>query len=69
MVDVFIEEGNKLTFQLTERGRELLENIKSQMCDDYCRFPRDGVEHLDLFESYCANCPLNKLEAEDADEE
>lgn len=46
-----------------------LEEIKEDMCDNYCRFPReyflereDPEEGFDLMMSErCANCPLNDL--------
>ena len=43
----------------------LFEDIKTEMCEDYCRYPRewDGeAEGCELYESeICANCPLMKL--------
>ena len=45
---------------------EIIEEVKEQMCNDYCRYPRewDEEEHdgLELYDSdVCANCPLNRL--------
>ena len=37
---------------------EEIEDIKSQICDEYCRYPYD---YEDIRE-FCANCPLNKLD-------
>lgn len=42
-----------------------IEEIKSQMCDFYCKFPGmydKETEELELMESkICENCPLNRL--------
>jgi hypothetical protein len=45
---------------------ETIEEVKDQICEDYCRYPRewDEEEHdgLELYDSdICANCPLNRL--------
>lgn len=45
---------------------EIIEEVKDQICNDYCRYPRewDEEEHdgLELYDSdICANCPLNRL--------
>lgn len=44
----------------------ILEEVKTEVCDKYCRFPReyDPEEHddVDLFDSdICKNCPLTRL--------
>lgn len=42
-----------------------IENVWNQMCEDYCRYPREWDEEkegVELYESeICANCPMNKL--------
>lgn len=42
-----------------------IEEIIEEMCDDYCRYPREWdaeAEGCDLSESdVCASCPMNKL--------
>lgn len=44
---------------------EIIEEVKEQICNDYCRYPREWDEEeqgCDLSESEtCANCPLNRL--------
>ena len=46
---------------------EQIEEAKSQMCDDYCIYPKqpipEGKTDNWLFEddSPCVNCPLNNL--------
>lgn len=44
----------------------ILENVKNEMCDHYCKYPGvipEGKDENWLFEddSPCMNCPLNKL--------
>ena len=46
---------------------EIIEEIKTAMCNDYCRFPREREwveeeEGQELCENdVCAACPLNRL--------
>lgn len=37
-----------------------LEEIKEQMCDEYCRFCRDVADESALME-ICEECPMNRL--------
>lgn len=42
-----------------------IENVWAQMCEDYCRYPREWDEEKEGQELYtseiCANCPMNRL--------
>lgn len=44
---------------------ETLEEVKVQMCEDFCRYPLEWNEEeqgVELCESeHCQNCPLNRL--------
>ena len=50
---------------------EIIEEVKIEMCNDYCRYPReydpreyDPEEHdgAELYDTdICRNCPLNRL--------
>ena len=44
---------------------DVFEEIKEQMCEDYCRYPREwdkDEEGAELCESdICINCPLQRL--------
>jgi hypothetical protein len=44
---------------------EIFEEIKTAMCNDYCRYPREWDEEeqgQELCDSeVCAACPLNRL--------
>ena len=44
---------------------EILEEVKTEICNKYCKFPEEWDEEkegCELCESdVCANCPLNRL--------
>ena len=44
---------------------EIIEEVKEQMCNDFCRYPREWDEEkegCELCESeVCTTCPLNRL--------
>jgi len=44
---------------------ETIEEVKTAICNDYCRFPREwdaSTEGMELDESAtCEDCPLNRL--------
>lgn len=39
---------------------EQFEDIKTEMCNEYCRFPREIPEEEELYKK-CEVCPLNLL--------
>ena len=40
---------------------EIIEEVKEQMCDDYCRYPREQSEAEMAINDICENCPMNRL--------
>lgn len=42
---------------------DILEEIKQEMCDDYCKYPTLVDDREDLFadDSPCMKCPLTRL--------
>ena len=48
-----MEQENKTAMQI-------IEDVKEQMCDDYCRYPRELRDEDDLMD-VCTCCPMNKL--------
>lgn len=41
---------------------ELLEDIASQMCDNYCKYPEQFQGDPDeMFEEVCSKCPMTRL--------
>lgn len=39
-----------------------LEDIKAEICDKYCRYPRECEEQDNMIDTICVNCPLGKLD-------
>lgn len=41
---------------------EIIEKVKSELCDKYCKYPEqwEGTEE-DMIEEICSMCPLNEL--------
>lgn len=39
-----------------------LEDIKAEICDKYCRYPREYKDQDEMIDTICANCPLGKLD-------
>lgn len=42
---------------------DILEQIKADMCDDYCKWPEkcEGLTEDAMHRMYCDNCPLDRL--------
>lgn len=41
---------------------EILEEVRAEICDDYCRFRKDWEGTLeDLLRDKCMDCPLGRL--------
>lgn len=41
-----------------------IEKIREEMCDDYCRFPRE-YQDCNALGIICDKCPMNRLEGAD----
>ena len=39
-----------------------LEEIKSAICDNYCKYPGQCQDQDEMIENVCVNCPLMKLD-------
>lgn len=48
---------------ITNQLLKQIEEIKTEICDKYCRFPfeHDPGEDETLEDKYCKECPLTKL--------
>lgn len=49
---------------LMEHAEKVIEQVKVDICEDYCRYPRewDEEQNGELYDSdICNNCPLNRL--------
>lgn len=51
-----MEKKREKPFTVTE----ILENIASQICDDYCKYPNEMNTEEELYE-ICEDCPLGRL--------
>lgn len=40
---------------------EIFEEIKSNICDNYCKYPSEITDHDEMIETKCRECPLNRL--------
>ena len=45
---------------------EIIEEVKTEICDKYCRYPTiynvdDEGEFNEMMDKICANCPLDRL--------
>lgn len=59
-VDIILKtmQGNDISIE------SLKENVKTRICEDYCRYPREtksDYEYDNMIDSICANCPLELL--------
>jgi hypothetical protein len=52
--DSSMEEQKRITVA------NLLEEVKEEMCDKYCKYSDKGISDKDI-EKICTECPLNKL--------
>lgn len=40
---------------------EIFEEIKSSICDSYCKYPNEITDYDEMLETKCSKCPLNRL--------
>lgn len=40
---------------------EFFNEIKSNICDNYCKYPSEIKDYDELIETVCSKCPLRKL--------
>lgn len=40
---------------------ELIDDVRSKICFDYCKWPDKAESEDELFDEHCAKCPLAKL--------
>ena len=40
---------------------EIIEEVKCEICDKYCRYPFEIEDEEELLKFYCENCPLGRL--------
>lgn len=40
---------------------DILEEVKEQMCDKYCKYSEQAKDEEELWNEICDKCPLNRL--------
>lgn len=40
---------------------EIIEEVKNNICDHYCKYPSEIKDYDELIETVCSKCPLNRL--------
>ena len=58
-----LTEDTKEEHEKSKTVTDILEEIKQEMCDGYCKYPTIVSDREDLFakDGPCMKCPLNKL--------
>lgn len=60
-----IRYNNEIKPEKLSNVIDTIEEVKTEMCNDFCRYPREWDEEkegMELVEStHCQNCPLNRL--------
>ena len=46
---------------VTDFIEEVFEEVREEICDNYCKYSDRGINDKDIEKNYCENCPLNKL--------
>lgn len=58
-------KGENMGLTVRELLDTTIEEVWKEMCDDYCRYPREWDEEKEGKELYtseiCEKCPLNRL--------
>lgn len=64
LIEMMLENGDSVTGW----HDAILENVKAQMCDHYCKYPADyknsddgDVDYEQMLTDICESCPLNVL--------
>ena len=59
-----MNDEDKAKKSLRELTEEYIEDVAKEICEYYCKFREqwnEGKEGMELIESICSNCPLNRL--------
>ena len=59
-----LTEDTKEEHEKSKTVTDILEEIKQEMCDGYCKYPTIVNDREELFakDGPCMECPLNKLQ-------
>ena len=58
-----LDKSKKEDKKETKTVTDILEEVKQEMCEGYCKYPTIVSDREDLFakDGPCMECPLNKL--------
>ena len=59
-----MNDEDKAKKSLRELTEEYIEDVAKEICECYCKYPEqwdEGKEGMELIDSICSNCPLNRL--------
>lgn len=66
--EIYRAFGTSVTYSLTDAVKEepktiteFFDEIKSNICDNYCKYPSEIKDYDELIETVCNKCPLRKL--------
>lgn len=45
----------------TQTVRSMIEDVITEICEEYCKYPIEYADYEDMLEERCEKCPLNKL--------
>ncbi|MBR4719759.1 MAG: hypothetical protein IKP31_05900 [Lachnospiraceae bacterium] len=66
IVQTKISKNELVAALILYRNKGTVDQIMTEMCDKYCRFPYEYDEEkevMTLQDAICSHCPMNKLEA------
>lgn len=47
--------------QTTKTVFEIIEEVKTDICDNYCKYPEQYKDYDDMLDEQCDKCPLGRL--------
>lgn len=54
-------KNNRTAMNAYKKITEFFDEIKSNICDNYCKYPSEIKDYDELIETVCSKCPLRKL--------
>ena len=57
-------DNDRAKKSLRELTEEYIEDVAKEICECYCKYPEqwdEGKAGMELIDSICSNCPLNRL--------
>ena len=54
-------KGRRLTMDKEHTVTEILEEVKNDICDNYCKYPEEYEDYEDMLKERCNDCVLKLL--------